>query len=293
MRITGRDRVLVARTVHPEYREVLRTYAQHQGMPVEEFGYDAEIGQIDLADLERKLDEQTAAVIIQSPNFFGIVENVEAGRRAGAREGRAAGLRFHRSGVAGVARAAARRRYRRGRTAIVRHLAELRRAVCGHHRGEGKIHAPDARTPGGRDERYARQSRILPDAGDARAAHPAREGDVEYLHQSGADRADGDRVHDASTASRVCANWPTQNLVEGALSGGEIEAAIQRAVLQRVRGEASRTLGGAINERCWSEEDHRRTAAGTFLSGTQNAVLLCCTEMTKRADMDQVAEVFA
>src|SRR6266852_7773536 len=33
LRITGRDRILVARTVHPEYREVLLTYAQHQGMP--------------------------------------------------------------------------------------------------------------------------------------------------------------------------------------------------------------------------------------------------------------------
>ena len=40
-RSTGRSRVLAARTVHPEYREVLRTYARHQGMPVEEFGYNA------------------------------------------------------------------------------------------------------------------------------------------------------------------------------------------------------------------------------------------------------------
>ncbi len=44
MRLTGRDRIAVARTVHPEYREVLRTYAQHQGMPVAEFGYHATFG---------------------------------------------------------------------------------------------------------------------------------------------------------------------------------------------------------------------------------------------------------
>jgi glycine cleavage system P protein (glycine dehydrogenase) subunit 1 len=77
VRVTGRDRVLVARTVHPEYREVLRTYAQHQGLPVEEFGYDDASGAIDLEELERKLDSQTAAAIVQSPNFFGVIEDVK------------------------------------------------------------------------------------------------------------------------------------------------------------------------------------------------------------------------
>jgi glycine dehydrogenase subunit 1 len=85
IRVTGRDRVLVSRTVHPEYREVLRTYAQHQGMAIEEFGYENETGAIDAADLESKLDNKTAAVIIQSPNFFGVLENVpEAARIAHA-----------------------------------------------------------------------------------------------------------------------------------------------------------------------------------------------------------------
>src|SRR5438552_14111584 len=50
-RATGRARVLVAKSVHPEYREVLRTYARHQGMPVEEFGYRADSGTIALEDL--------------------------------------------------------------------------------------------------------------------------------------------------------------------------------------------------------------------------------------------------
>jgi glycine dehydrogenase subunit 1 len=77
-RLTGRHRILVARSVHPEYREVLRTYAKHQNLPVDEIAYDAESGQLDLKDLEAKLDQQTACVILQSPNFFGIVENAKA-----------------------------------------------------------------------------------------------------------------------------------------------------------------------------------------------------------------------
>src|SRR5947208_3074133 len=78
VRATGRSGVLVANTVHPEYREVLRTYARNQGMPVEEFGYDVATGLIDLEDLEKKITGETAGVLIQSPNFFGVVENVKA-----------------------------------------------------------------------------------------------------------------------------------------------------------------------------------------------------------------------
>ncbi|MGI8744648.1 MAG: aminomethyl-transferring glycine dehydrogenase subunit GcvPA [Bryobacteraceae bacterium] len=78
MRLTNRDEILVARTVHPEYRQVLQTYAQHQGMPIAEFGYENESAKLDLADLEKKITGKTAAVIIQSPNFFGVIENVKA-----------------------------------------------------------------------------------------------------------------------------------------------------------------------------------------------------------------------
>src|SRR5678809_1142912 len=56
VRATGKGRVLIAKSVHPEYREVLRTYAKHQGMPVAEFGYVADTGTLDLEDLEAKMD---------------------------------------------------------------------------------------------------------------------------------------------------------------------------------------------------------------------------------------------
>jgi glycine dehydrogenase subunit 1 len=87
VRATGKGRVLVANSVHPEYREVLATYARHQGMPVAEFGYHAETGAIDLEDLERRIDDFTAAVIIQRPNFFGIVESVKPAAEIAHRKG--------------------------------------------------------------------------------------------------------------------------------------------------------------------------------------------------------------
>lgn len=76
LRVTRRGKVLIARTVHPEYREVLQTYTKHQGIPVSEIGYRKD-GRLDLDGLGEKLDDETAAVIIQSPNFFGILEEVK------------------------------------------------------------------------------------------------------------------------------------------------------------------------------------------------------------------------
>ena len=87
VRVTGRNRVLVSRTLHPEYREVLRTYARYEHMPIEEIAYVADSGLLDLEELERKLDDQTAAVILQTPNFFGIVENVKAAAEIAHRRG--------------------------------------------------------------------------------------------------------------------------------------------------------------------------------------------------------------
>jgi glycine dehydrogenase subunit 1 len=86
-RLTNRRRVLVARSVHPEYRDVLKTYAKNSGLRVEEIGYTA-AGTLDAKGLEASLKDDVCAVVVQSPNFFGAIETLaplaEAAHRSGA-----------------------------------------------------------------------------------------------------------------------------------------------------------------------------------------------------------------
>ncbi len=78
MRVTGRHKAVVASSVHPEYREVLHTYLQHREMATTLIGYDAKTGRVDLAALDAAVTDETAAVLVQSPNFFGIIEDIPA-----------------------------------------------------------------------------------------------------------------------------------------------------------------------------------------------------------------------
>src|SRR6201993_1873506 len=72
-RITGRRRVLVARSVHPAYRDVLRTYARNSGLTIEEIPF-TKSGTVDVNALKSALKDDVAAVAAQSPNFFGAIE---------------------------------------------------------------------------------------------------------------------------------------------------------------------------------------------------------------------------
>src|SRR5258706_4462177 len=86
VRLTGRSETVIARSVHPEYREVLRTYSQHQGMPIHEVNF-TESGRVNLKTLEAAITEQTACVVIQSPNFFGTIEEVSAAAEIAHKKG--------------------------------------------------------------------------------------------------------------------------------------------------------------------------------------------------------------
>jgi glycine dehydrogenase subunit 1 len=78
MRVTGRQKAVVARSVHPEYREVLHTYLRVRELTTAQIDFDRETGRVDLKALEADVTEETAAVLVQSPNFFGIIEDIAA-----------------------------------------------------------------------------------------------------------------------------------------------------------------------------------------------------------------------
>ena len=76
MNATGRKKIVVAETVNPSYREVLATYLSARD--VEIVTVPMKDGVTDLNKLEDIVDEKTAAVIVQQPNFFGAIEDVDA-----------------------------------------------------------------------------------------------------------------------------------------------------------------------------------------------------------------------
>lgn len=70
-----RNKLIISSSVHPETREVVRTYMSGRNVVIEEI--PLKDGETDYGALERMCDESTAAVCIQTPNFFGIVEDMD------------------------------------------------------------------------------------------------------------------------------------------------------------------------------------------------------------------------
>jgi glycine dehydrogenase subunit 1 len=198
VRVTGRSKAVVAATAHPEYREVLATYAKHQGLPTALVGYDNETGRIDLKSLDAAVSAETAAVLVQSPNFFGVIEDIPA--------------------IAQIAHA-------KGALLIVS-IAEAVSLGIVRPPVEADIVAMEAQSFGvalsyggpfcgviAAKEQFVRQmpgrlaGQTVDGAGNrgfvltlaTRAAHPPRKGDVKHLHQPGPRRVDG---HDLSRRLR-------------------------------------------------------------------------------------------
>ena len=76
-RVTKRSKAIASTAAHPQYLEVVRTYVQHAGIHLELVPFDEHTGQ-SWKSLAETVDNETAALVVQSPNFFGCVEDVAA-----------------------------------------------------------------------------------------------------------------------------------------------------------------------------------------------------------------------
>jgi glycine dehydrogenase subunit 1 len=74
-RISRNNKVLMSSALHPAYREVVKTYGTPKELEFVEIGLEGST--TNLEDLEDNLDNETASIVIQYPNFYGSIENME------------------------------------------------------------------------------------------------------------------------------------------------------------------------------------------------------------------------
>ncbi|MDE3196762.1 MAG: aminomethyl-transferring glycine dehydrogenase subunit GcvPA [Acidobacteriota bacterium] len=291
VRITGRSKILVARSVHPEYRAVQDTYAKNQGLPVVEFEYDAETGGIDLADLESKLDKQTACVMIQSPNFFGVIENVKKAAELAHAHGALLVFLFSEAASLGILEPP--------RDADIV-AGEMQSYAIPPSYGGPFVGVIAAR------EKFIRQlpGRLVGQTTDSngnrafcltlatREQHIRREKATSNICTNQALIALMATVFMELYGKRGLRELATQNLSKAHYLGSKLRRRFSGAYFNEFVATGS-ARPEAINEKLLAKKIVGGLALGKFYPELKGEMLLCATEMNKRADMDAVAEAFA
>ncbi|MEK7790621.1 MAG: glycine dehydrogenase, partial [Deltaproteobacteria bacterium] len=68
--------ILLSRGIHPEYRQVCETYTEAQDIELKSIDFDLKSGRTNLEALKAKTTDQTLAIAVQNPNFFGAIEDL-------------------------------------------------------------------------------------------------------------------------------------------------------------------------------------------------------------------------
>jgi len=290
VRITGRHKILVARSLHPEYRAVQRTYAKNQGLPIEEFGYDPETGRIDLADLEAKLDKQTACVIIQSPNFFGVIEHVRQAADLAHAHGALLVFTFSEAVSLGILEPP------RDADIVAGELQSF--AISPSYGGpfagilatkEKFIRQIPGRLVGQTTDSRGDRAFCLTLA--TREQHIRREKATSNICTNQALIALMATVFMEIYGKRGLRELATQNLSKAHYLGSKVKPRFTGAYFNEFVA-ASGQPAEAINAKLLEKKIVGGLPLADLYPELGDAMLLCATEMTKRADMDAVAEAF-
>jgi glycine dehydrogenase subunit 1 len=292
MRITGRSRVLIARSVHPEYREVLATYARYEGEQVEEIAYDPETGALDLEDLARKLDDKTAAIIVQSPNFFGVIENIKEAAAIAHEKGAMLVDVFSEAVALGIIEPP------RDADIVVGELQSF--AISPSYGGPfaGIIACK---------EKYIRQipGRLVGETKDTngnrafcltlatREQHIRREKATSNICTNQALVALMATVFMSVYGKEGLRELAIQNLSKAHYLGSKLKARFKGPYFNEFVVDIGKKNLDEINRELKVEKIIGGLSLERFYPELKNHVLLCCTEMTKREHMDQLVEVMA
>ena len=74
-RLTGRAEILVPQNMNPEKRQVMKSYTEWSGGKINPVAYRSRDGKLDTRDLGKKISSKTAAVLIDNPSYFGVLED--------------------------------------------------------------------------------------------------------------------------------------------------------------------------------------------------------------------------
>jgi len=292
VRATGKGRVLVARSVHPEYREVLRTYAANQGMPVSEFAYLPEMGALDAEDLERKMDGLTAAVIVQSPNFFGVVDRVREAAEIAHRSGALLIVLFTEAVSLGILQPPAA-------ADIV--AGELQSFSIPPTYGGPYIGIIATR------ERFVRQmpGRLVGQTVDSRGnrafcltlatreQHIRREKATSNICTNQALLALMASVFMTVYGKQGLRELAEQNLAKAHYLAGRVKPRFGGRFFNEFVARVEGKLPDQVNKTLLKRKIVGGLPLARFYPELADSILLCATEMSRRADMDRVAEVLA
>ena len=75
--VKNRTKIVIAKSVHPQYNETVRTYVQNLGYEIVEVGWTND-GRVDIEELRRACTDDVFAVAVQSPNFLGVLEDYDS-----------------------------------------------------------------------------------------------------------------------------------------------------------------------------------------------------------------------
>ncbi len=290
VRITGRDKVLIARSVHPEYREVLRTCTQHQGMPVEDLAY-AKDGRLDMNDLRHKLNQDIAAAIVQTPNFFGVLEQIEEISHVASAKGALLVVVFTEAVALGLIEPP------READIVAGELQSF--AISPSYGG------PYAGIIATR-EKYIRQipGRLVGETTDAggkrafcltlatREQHIRREKATSNICTNQALLALMATVFMSIYGKEGLRELAEQNLAKARYLAGKLplkfDAPFFNEFVVRTNGKSPDQINAALLDK----KIIGGLALGRFYPELSDCMLLCATEMSKRQDMDTVAAIF-